>query len=182
MLIGIGIYVMKAISGYRELVQNYDATSLPYLLIGIGTIGMLVHLGGLVMWFVSAEPETRNKTSFCMFVYVIAVALMSGVIFTGAVMCFTHQSHLRRALGSGLTKAMTEYNQYGKKKVYMDKLHIRYKCCGSKDYTDWFNVDWAGTGVTTLSHRYSSLLAPNRTQRRMYVAVVGSTLSQYTVQ
>ena len=41
-----------------------------------------------------------------------------------------------------LLAALKNYSKLATDKSRIDRMHVNFKCCGSRDFTDWWNVQW----------------------------------------
>uniref|UniRef100_A0A8D8ZAW1 CD63 antigen n=1 Tax=Cacopsylla melanoneura TaxID=428564 RepID=A0A8D8ZAW1_9HEMI len=42
-----------------------------------------------------------------------------------------------------LSQAMNRYASDMETKIALDQIQMKLKCCGSRNYTDWYNIPWS---------------------------------------
>ena len=138
----IGLYGRKKILPYVELMDTYDDSTLPYLLLGVGLAFAAVQVFGGVVCFLNGDPNKRAERKILFLPYIILTGIMLVCTFAAAIMCFVHIGHLRESFAEGMAVSMDKYRDHKSIKMLIDKLQMDFGCCGSETYTDWFNIAW----------------------------------------
>lgn len=141
-LVTSGAYIKLALQKFTNLVDDYNDNTLPFLLLGVGVTSAIFSFSGEALFYFSLDSGKREKLISVYYVYMTIEGLLSIFLVVAGVLCYVHVDHLEEAFHGGLNNAMLKYKKHKEVKVDLDFLQIEYKCCGNKNYTDWFRMDW----------------------------------------
>lgn len=140
-ILGAGLWLRLAYSGYMTLMPYYSFASADSLLLAAGCLTFVIAFFGCCgAWFQSR----------CMLItYFGLVMLMFLAEFMLGTLAFTFRAHLSRSLKQELLFGIEKhynvtYNitkEPGTIPVIWDHIHTEFHCCGVRDYTDWFQID-----------------------------------------
>ncbi|KAF5284600.1 hypothetical protein FQR65_LT02426 [Abscondita terminalis] len=73
-------------------------------------------------------------------------------------MVLSHAYSLHEHLHDGITEAMSNYNNNSQFKLRIDKLQMKFQCCGSKHFDEWYNITWYDSNL--MKHRFNNKSTP----------------------
>lgn len=128
-LLIVGFYGLKV---FRQFFAFAPSIWIYYPLIAIGLFMMLV--GALSFWC------TPKGIVWLLNVYAILIFLLFLSIFSFSVFFTVKNDSVATSLKVGIERSMRSYQNNSKA---IDILQSKFKCCGSKNFTDWFATEWA---------------------------------------
>lgn len=148
--VGLGIYIKIRISVWLTLVDDYNNTLLPLMLVIVGTMLALIDVAGAKL-VTSAVNST--KVRYLLIPYLCIVIILNMCILAAGSICFVHRQHLTSAFHRGIVHAMQRYkdipvpnaedhNPLNLYKTEIDLVQTEFQCCGNNGYEDWFDVQW----------------------------------------
>ncbi|XP_068732808.1 CD63 antigen-like [Montipora capricornis] len=137
-LLGVGIWARVQFSDYMKL-SSYDYSTACYVLIGTGAFVTLI---GFLGCCGALKEQVCMLKSFAVILGILFLVGLGGSI-TGYV--FRHK--IKKGFSDGLDAALDHYKEKSFTHAW-DGLQKELKCCGSRNYTDWFDKDWS-TGVSS---------------------------------
>lgn len=141
-LIILGLIVKFRLQNYIHLLGNYDIGLLPNLLLSAGGLATFLHLSAGFLYLFHNHSGNRKKLRKVIYLYLFVGVVVSLVVLSAGLSCYSHLSHLETAFHRGIQQAMQKYVMGKKTKRIIDQLQMEFECCGSTKYTDWFKVDW----------------------------------------
>ncbi|XP_076327330.1 tetraspanin-9-like isoform X1 [Tachypleus tridentatus] len=134
-ILGVGIWLHLAYGGFASLLPSYRALSADSLCIAAGVITFLVgFLGCCGSWF---------ESKCLLITYFVIVVLVFLLEFTAGTLGFAYRKHvgetLQEELKAGIVDKYTKNNQNGLKNIW-DDIHLKFDCCGVKEYKDWYKI------------------------------------------
>lgn len=75
-----------------------------------------------------------------MFVMVSLILIFFLSLICIFVLMHTYSSH--EEVHDGIITAMQNYSKDSLTKVKVDMMQVENACCGSKNYTDWYDIKW----------------------------------------
>ncbi|XP_011702924.1 PREDICTED: tetraspanin-9 isoform X1 [Wasmannia auropunctata] len=136
-ILGAGLWLRLAYSGYATLVPQYSFVSADSLLLAAGCVTFVIAFFGCCgAWFQSR----------CMLItYFSLVILMFLAEFMLGTLAFVFREHLARSLKEellyGIEKHYNVTREPGTLSAMWDHIHTEFHCCGVRDYTDWFQIE-----------------------------------------
>lgn len=82
---------------------------------------------------------TLNKILFIMAI-LCGVTAIFGLIFSIVALAHSHSAH--EQLHDSIRDSMDNYALDTKVKKKLDMMQITFQCCGSKTYTEWYEIRW----------------------------------------
>ncbi|XP_067842892.1 CD63 antigen-like isoform X2 [Heptranchias perlo] len=123
-----------------SLLATKSITGVPAVLIIVGVLIFFMAVFGIAaVW---KENITMMK------VFLILMTLVFLVAVTVEVSTYIFRSQVYTNLTDGFEKSIREYDENSKLGVIVNRLQIKFHCCGSNNYTDWFKTTF---GKATLS-------------------------------
>ncbi|XP_046743214.1 tetraspanin-9 [Diprion similis] len=135
-ILGAGIWLRLAYSGYATLVPQYSFASADSILLAAGCVTFVVAFFGCCgAWFQSR----------CMLItYFSLVILMFLAEFMMGTLAFVFREHLSKSfkeeLQFGIENHYNATTEPGTLPAVWDHIHTEFHCCGVRDYTDWFRI------------------------------------------
>jgi hypothetical protein len=153
--IPFGFIVNSMIKEFGSIIDDHRSHGYDYVWVACGILLVLVH-GSLM--FVCARmilPKTRN-TPVKPWLYVMIFTAQ--LPYTVAMLIFAialsfHDNNVAKAFQEGLTHAMNSYSEMGILKREMDELQIKFSCCGTFSYDEWYKVRWLPTVYSKVNGR-----------------------------
>lgn len=136
-LIALGAFV-KSAYGSVFTITNNALTSAPVIVIIIGCIIFLIAFFGCF---------GAIRESYCM---ITAFSVFMGIILimeiVAGILGYVYRGDVQKVLGQSFEKALDHYamNNATPSARAFDFLQKTVKCCGSYNYTDWFDAHFAG--------------------------------------
>uniref|UniRef100_A0A5S6QBF8 Tetraspanin n=1 Tax=Trichuris muris TaxID=70415 RepID=A0A5S6QBF8_TRIMR len=138
-LSGIGLIVVGAViqikySSYVNFLGDDSFLSAPIMFMVVGCIIAILGFFGCC---------GAIRENYCM---TMTFAVLLGVIFilelAAGIASYVLRNDVEDLLGERVKYGMENYNQTGSEGVTMawDALQQEFKCCGTNNYTDWFNA------------------------------------------
>lgn len=90
-----------------------------------------------------------NQILFIMSILCFASALIA---FIFSIIALSHSHAKHEKLHDGIRDAMDNYSLDSTIKSQLDKMQITFQCCGSKSYTEWYEIRWFD--VNFIDNRY----------------------------
>ncbi|EZA50586.1 tetraspanin-9 [Ooceraea biroi] len=136
-ILGAGLWLRLAYSGYATLVPQYSFASADSLLLAAGCVTFVIAFFGCCgAWFQSR----------CMLItYFSLVILMFLAEFMLGTLAFAFRENLARSMREellyGIEKHYNITREPGTLSTMWDHIHTEFHCCGVRDYTDWFQIE-----------------------------------------
>ncbi|CAF0913266.1 unnamed protein product [Brachionus calyciflorus] len=133
-LIGFALLV-AGFYGYKVFKQFFvfaPSTSIYFPIIFIGLFMMFV--GAYAFWC------TPKGTVWLLNVYSILIFVLFLSIFSISILFSVKHDSWKGTLKQGIDRSINNYQNDTRS---IDFLQMSIKCCGSENYTDWFNTQWA---------------------------------------
>ncbi|XP_033125840.1 photoreceptor outer segment membrane glycoprotein 2-like [Anneissia japonica] len=141
-LVSLGTFISLHVQAKVNLIEGYDGSILPKMLIIVGTLVVIIDLiGGKICQDIS-DHRRLHRFEMCLFPLVIILFLLDICVLTAACMCFAHRVQLSHSIHNGLVNAMYRYKDNMTYKVEIDELQQKFECCGNNGFEDWFNLQW----------------------------------------
>lgn len=132
--IGVGLSIV-GIYGYRMFKQFFSFAPSTAIYVPIICIGVLmIIVGALALWC------TPKGVSYLLYFYSVLVFILFLSTFTVSVLFFARKDTVENTFKSGVDRLMLSYPTDSES---IDILQSNIKCCGSQNYTDWFQTPWA---------------------------------------
>lgn len=128
-LLIIGFYGLKF---FQQFFAFAPSVSIYYPLISIGLFMMLV--AALSFWC------TPKGIVWLLKIYAMVIFLLFLSIFSFSVFFSVKHDSIENTLQTSIERSMENYQNSSKA---IDILQSKFKCCGSKNFTDWFATQWA---------------------------------------
>ncbi|KAK2854165.1 hypothetical protein Q5P01_006826 [Channa striata] len=126
-ILGIGIYAEAERQSYKTLDGVFLAPSIILILLGILMF---------VVSFIGVLASLRdNLTLLKVFMYSLAVCLLLELL--GGILGLLFRNQTKELLNKTIQKNIQNYYDDLDFKNILDFVQKRFKCCGSKDFTDW---------------------------------------------
>ncbi|KAF3686323.1 Tetraspanin-15 [Channa argus] len=126
-ILAIGIYAEVERQSYKTLDGVFLAPSIILILLGILMF---------VVSFIGVLASLRdNLTLLKVFMYTLAVCLLLELM--GGILGLLFRNQTKELLNKTIQKNIENYYDDLDFKNLLDFVQKRFKCCGSKDYTDW---------------------------------------------
>lgn len=134
LLIGLALTVV-GIYGYRMFKQFFSFAPSTAIYIPIISIGIfMIVVGALSLWC------TPKGVSYLLYLYSVIVFVLFLTTFTIGVLFFARRDTIETTFKSGVDKLISKYPIDAES---IDVLQANIKCCGSANYKDWFESEWA---------------------------------------
>ncbi|KAF7988353.1 hypothetical protein HCN44_000926 [Aphidius gifuensis] len=135
-VLGAGLWLRLAYSGYASLVPKYSFASADTILLAGGCLTFIITFFGCCgAWF---------QSRFMLITYFSLVIMMFLAEFMMGALAFVFREHLTRSLKEELLFGIqSHYNitrEPGTLPAVWDSIHREFHCCGVRDYTDWFQI------------------------------------------
>lgn len=148
-VICIKIYVERTL---RVLDAEYGVLFSSYV-ITVCILMVLVHAAGCKLSWECKKWKTRKAVAPYLGFFLIVWSILSLLLLPGIILSAIETSRVHKSVENGFEKAMHAYTNGTVSKVQkqtefskvVDTLQVNYRCCGYKNYTDWFNVPWINT-------------------------------------
>lgn len=129
---------------YMDLVVPGEANFWPGIIFLVAFLCAPIYAIGvrlcLHLRFILPDSVPRlNNIMFmhCMLCFV-SMIIISAVVAIG----IHHMVNFHHKNSNGIIESMQEYATEVIAKVRIDTIQIKFRCCGSKSFKDWFNVRW----------------------------------------
>ncbi|EDV26435.1 expressed hypothetical protein [Trichoplax adhaerens] len=145
-IMGIALIVLGAVvkSTYGSVftITNNALTSAPVIVIIIGCIIFLIAFFGC---FGAIRESYCMITTFSIFMGIILI-----MEIVAAILGYVYRADVKKVLGSSFDKALHNYNNHNTSATAkaFDFLQRTVKCCGSNNYTDWFDARFDGNAIS----------------------------------
>lgn len=125
----VGLYGLKV---FQEFFSFAPSDMIYYPLISIGLFMMLI--GALSFWC------TPKGIVWLLKLYGVLIFVLFLSIFSISIFFTVKYNSVGTSFRSGFEKSMRNYENNSKA---IDIIQIKFKCCGSNNFTDWFVTEWA---------------------------------------
>lgn len=114
---------------------NEKATNVPFVLIGTGTVIILLGTFGCF--------ATCRASAWMLKLYAMFLTLIFLVELVAAIVGFVFRHEIKNSFKNNYEKALKQYNSTGDYRSHaVDKIQSTLHCCGVTDYTDWTNTNY----------------------------------------
>ncbi|CAH1403465.1 unnamed protein product [Nezara viridula] len=140
-LISLNFYVREV--DFLHLIQFHLAECIP--IIFTITYSMLAILSFILICLkfrLTTLTYLSYYENFLMKITLFAAVTLAIINMLISIFCFIKEGNLTKRTENGLYAAIQDYNNDQKSKEIMDRIQIRYRCCGIISYKDWFRHDW----------------------------------------
>uniref|UniRef100_A0A670K453 Tetraspanin n=3 Tax=Podarcis muralis TaxID=64176 RepID=A0A670K453_PODMU len=128
-LLAVGIWGKVGLEVYFSLL-NEKATNVPYVLIGTGTVVVLLGTFGC---FATCRGSTWMLKLYAMFLTLIFL-----VVLVAAIVGFVFRHEIKDSFKNNFEAAMKSYDgTKDERSKAVDTIQSTLHCCGVSDYTDW---------------------------------------------
>jgi len=132
--VGIALFVV-GVYGYKMFKQFFAFAPSTTIYIPIICIGLfMIVVGALSLWCIP------KGVRYLLYVYAVVVFVLFLSIFTISVLFFARRDAIELTFKAGVVRLM---NTYPNETASIDILQANIKCCGSENYTEWFEPKWA---------------------------------------
>lgn len=128
-LVVVGFYGFRV---FRQFFTFAPSTSIYFPVIAIGVFMMFV--GALALWC------TPKGTVWLLNVYSVLIFILFLSIFSVSILFAVKHDSWQSTLKNGIESSMEKYQNETQS---IDVLQSSIKCCGSQNFTEWFNTSWA---------------------------------------
>ncbi|KAI4897812.1 hypothetical protein NFI96_018286 [Prochilodus magdalenae] len=136
-VMAVGIWTVAAKSDYISLLSSRIYAVSAYILILAGVIVMITGVLGCCATF--KEQRRLLRVYFVLLLCIFLLEILAGVL------AYIYYQQLNEELKNNLKETMVQkYRQPNQDHVTsaVDKLQQEFKCCGSKNYSDWAESVW----------------------------------------
>ncbi|KAM7338542.1 tetraspanin-6 isoform X1 [Microtus pennsylvanicus] len=133
-LLAVGIWGKVSLENYFSLL-NEKATNVPFVLIGTGTVIILLGTFGCF--------ATCRASAWMLKLYAMFLTLIFLVELVAAIVGFVFRHEIKNSFKSNYVNALKEYNStrdYRSEAV--DKIQSTLHCCGVTDSGDWEDTNY----------------------------------------
>ena len=139
-IIGIGIWLLtnknEVAGDYTQLTGSVNYKAAPILCIVIGIITVVV------AFLACCGAKLENQCMLAAYFAVIVVIFCLEI--TAIVLAYTYRDKIEKNLREEIADTMDGYllPQHQVISKAIDDIQKDFKCCGNKDYKDWFDTKW----------------------------------------
>lgn len=135
------------IGNYLNMVTNNEGAVLPMLLGFCGIVCFPLNASFILLINMSRKKKKRQLVNNFLFFNIIISAIIIKIIFGMAMGAAIHTYSLQNRISDGIIDAMKIYKSNTEIKSRIDALQIKYQCCGSQSYKEWFDIPWYRTDL-----------------------------------
>ncbi|XP_006901198.1 PREDICTED: tetraspanin-6 isoform X1 [Elephantulus edwardii] len=133
-LLAIGIWGKVSLENYFSLL-NEKATNVPFVLIGTGTVIILLGTFGCC--------ATCRTSTWMLKLYAMFLTLIFLVELVAAIVGFVFRHEIKSNFKINYEKVLKHYNTTGDyRSDAVDKIQSTLHCCGVTSYTDWQDTNY----------------------------------------
>ncbi|XP_012645477.1 tetraspanin-6-like [Microcebus murinus] len=133
-LLAAGIWGKASLENYFSLL-NEKATNVPFLLIGPGTVVILLGTFGCF--------ATCRASAWMLKLYAMFPTLIFLVQVVSAMLGFVFRHEIKNTFKNNYENALKHYNSMGDyRSNAVDKIQNTFHCCSITDYKDWTDTDY----------------------------------------
>lgn len=152
-LFSIAINIKTNLGDYLSMVTN-DGFLLAFLIAMPPLIIMVLDSTCIfflikIIYNSQVKKKNLNQMLFIMSMLCFGSALIA-FIFSVVALSHSHTKHEK--LHDGIRDAMDNYSLDSTVKTQLDSMQIMFQCCGSKSYTEWYEIRWFD--VNFIDNRY----------------------------
>lgn len=151
-LAACGGYMKYELDSKLMILEGYNTDTLPYYFVTVGGLMFLINSLVSKASYDSSEPETRARFQNFLVFFLVLLFILIWLIFAASMLCFSHRYVIEQSFKNGLFSVMKRYKTDMTIKVTIDDLQLRYRCCGSNSYTDWFKINWVNEDFINVKH------------------------------
>lgn len=147
LVFSMGLFFKIELRKRSELMDNSESHLLPNLLIIMGLIICGINAVGGKICYDSLDPSKFVKWKPVLNAFLSGCMVFNMLLLLTAFLCLLMRIPLQFTLAEGLKNAVRFYKDtdtpgrcYMKRTV--DLMQMEFRCCGSKDFRDWFEIQW----------------------------------------
>lgn len=142
-LFSIASNINKNLGIYLNMVTD-DGFLLALLIAMPGLIVVVVDVVVILcVIYTMYDKRSKNKNlNFALFALCLLCAVSAILAFGFSVVALSHSHSKHEKLHDGIRDAMDNYALDSTIKRKMDLMQIMFQCCGSKKYTEWYEIRW----------------------------------------
>ncbi|XP_065322559.1 peripherin-2-like [Gordionus sp. m RMFG-2023] len=144
-LLSLSLYLKYTIEDKFVLISHYDNDSVVWMLIALSIFWITLHGLGSKMVYDCRSFHTRQRSQYFLMLWLLVLFFLPWIGFGCATLLFKHESYLLDILTNGLYQALKKYRSDGTVKRIIDTIQLKFSCCGSVNYEDWFKIGWMHT-------------------------------------
>lgn len=138
-MIFLAVEIFDYIGPISSIYNNIYLAAPAGVLVGLSILLILVGLIGCL----GACKESRCL-QITFFTLLLVIVMME---ITGAVLSIVYKDEVKDAIETGMSSAITKYNDEEKIQDGWDYMQKTFKCCGVDTYDDWFTTSWGKENV-----------------------------------
>ncbi|KAJ8359643.1 hypothetical protein SKAU_G00161680 [Synaphobranchus kaupii] len=152
LIFSMGIFFKIELRKRSEMMDNNESHFVPNLLILVGLLACGVNAFGGKVCHDSLDITKFGKWKPMIKHFLCGCIAFNLLLFVTALLCFCLRLSLQFTLAEGLKNGMKFYKDTDTPgrcfmKKTLDMMQIEFRCCGNKNYRDWFEIQW-------ISNRY----------------------------
>jgi len=132
----LGLWMKFSLGRYFEISSKYAS-------FGVGGLFAFVGVVIIITSFLACSCTSKGQTGL-LYIYGGFLFVLFIVILSGAIAGYVYRGNLSGNFHDGLKAAL---DSYGQKSAWLDKdvdkMQQFFECCGTNNYTDWFNTSFA---------------------------------------
>ncbi|XP_062040086.1 tetraspanin-6 [Lepus europaeus] len=133
-LLAVGIWGKVSLENYFSLL-NEKATNVPFVLIGTGTVIILLGTFGCF--------ATCRASAWMLKLYAMFLTLIFLVELVAAIVGFVFRHEIKNSFKNNYEKALKQYNSTGDyRSEAVDRIQNTLHCCGVTNYRDWEDTNY----------------------------------------
>lgn len=136
------------IGDFLNMVTDGDGTQLPMALGISGALCAPLNVAMMVCIWKMTGSNTSRLVNTVLFILILITCCVIVVLFAMAIFALSHSYSIHHRLHDGIMDAMINYKTDSSIKIQMDILQISFRCCGSKKYSEWFEIPWFDGNMT----------------------------------
>lgn len=143
---------------YINMISENDGNVLPTLLILPAILYLPLNSASILLLYKVFDNTCQYKLNNLLFIFVMVSLGSMFIMFMICITVLAHSYSSHVALHDGIVDAMGNYGENSLVKAKIDVLQLQFQCCGSKHYSEWFEITWYDIKLTKNKYVFIKLL------------------------
>lgn len=137
-----GIQIRLDLGYLLNLISSGEGDTLPTLQVLPVTIFLLINILNLVFCYKLFNKRKEAIVNLVVFILQMICVFMILGTYVVLIIILSHIYGAHEYIHNGITDGIHFYSNNSLIKSQIDRLQIELQCCGSKNYDEWYKVEW----------------------------------------
>lgn len=141
-LFSSAVSIANHVGAYINMISKGDGHILPSLQALPVLLFLIIDCALVYFTYKLFDPKENPGLNLFVFILLMISLVLIIIILLLQFVIIQHIYSTNQAMHDGIIQAMTNYASNSLYKKHIDSLQIKFQCCGSKKYDEWYNITW----------------------------------------